>query len=147
MSTAPRTSKGSRNRASSDAADPDTGLRPSEVGQLKARLESELESLRERLRGRHASINEGDVDLADEMDQATRDQEHGYLLRLADKERKLLVQVERALSKIADGTYGLCEGTDEPIGFERLKARPWARYSIEYKEQVEREERDAKLAR
>ncbi|MFC3797670.1 TraR/DksA C4-type zinc finger protein [Cohnella sp. GCM10012308] len=39
-------------------------------------------------------------------------------------------EVERALSKIEDGTYGLCEISGEPIGYERLEAMPAARYSI-----------------
>lgn len=148
MSTPPNVnSKRIRGKASPEPVDEISGLRLSELALLKRKLGEELASLRERLRERHASINEGDIDLPDEIDQAARDQEHGYLLRLADKERKLLVEVQHALAKIDAGTYGVCEGTDEPIGFERLNARPWARYSIEYKEQLERDEQDAKLSR
>lgn len=69
------------------------------------------------------------------------------MLQLAEKERKLLQELEHALAKVDAGTYGVCEGTDEPIGFGRLNARPWARYSIAYKEQLEHDERDEKLAR
>ncbi|MDI4646083.1 TraR/DksA C4-type zinc finger protein [Cohnella hashimotonis] len=39
-------------------------------------------------------------------------------------------EVERALAKMEDGTYGLCEISGEPIGYERLEAMPVARYSI-----------------
>ena len=42
---------------------------------------------------------------------------------------------------MSEGTYGLCEGTGEPIGYSRLKLRPWARYSVEYQEELERAER------
>ncbi len=73
------------------------------------------------------------------MDVANRVSEQAYLLRLSDKEQKLLKQVNKALAKFELGEYGICEGTGEPIIFKRLKARPWTRYSIEYKEQLERE--------
>ena len=54
------------------------------------------------------------------------------------KERKLLNQIELALRKIAEEEYGFCEGTGEPISKKRLALRPWTRYSIEYKEELER---------
>ena len=131
-------------REQSEVADPDTGLTPTETMKLKGLLEDEREKLVERIRGHMAAAEEGDRDLADELDLATRDQDRGYVLRLADKEQKLLKEIDHALSKFGDNSYGICEGTDEPIGAGRLFARPWARYSIGYKEQLEREERDQK---
>ena len=62
-----------------------------------------------------------------------------YLIRFADKERKLLSEIEHALEKMRAGEYGVCEGTEEPIGFKRLELRPWTRYSVAYKEQMERD--------
>ncbi|MBX3271655.1 MAG: TraR/DksA C4-type zinc finger protein [Sandaracinaceae bacterium] len=49
--------------------------------------------------------------------------------------------IEHALAKLARGQYGLCEETDEPIGYARLRAQPWARYAITVQESVERSER------
>lgn len=43
----------------------------------------------------------------------------------------LLREIEYALKKIENRTFGICEETDEPINLERLKANPIARYSIE----------------
>ena len=43
-----------------------------------------------------------------------------------------LPEIERALAKINQGTYGICEKTGEFIGYKRLKAIPWARYSINH---------------
>ena len=128
-----------------DAIDEDSGLKQSEVAMLRERLLEERDAVRERMRTHLDSMNDGDRELPDEMDQATRDQELGLVLRIADKERKLLMELDRALAKIEDGSYGLCEGTGEPIGVGRLKARPWARYGVAYKEQLEREEREEKL--
>jgi DnaK suppressor protein len=50
--------------------------------------------------------------------------------------------VERALRKMEAGSYGVCELTGEPIGFERLRARPWSRHSLAAKERIEREDTD-----
>ena len=77
----------------------------------------------------------------DEADLASEDAEISLETRLMDRDAKLLREVERALDKVQNGTYGLCEGTDEPIGYARLKLRPWTRYSVTYKEELEREER------
>lgn len=51
-------------------------------------------------------------------------------LGLVDSERKLLEEVINALGRIENNTYGICEGNNEPIPRERLRAIPWARYCI-----------------
>lgn len=58
-----------------------------------------------------------------------------------------LMLVERALLKIEEGVYGLCEETEEPIGYERLVAVPWARYAVHVQEVRERKLRDFKVSR
>jgi DnaK suppressor protein len=77
--------------------------------------------------------------LPDEADQASRQSERAYFMRLADKESKLLRQIDYALSKFQRGIYGICEGTGDPIGLKRLELRPWTRYSLEHKEELERQ--------
>ena len=51
-------------------------------------------------------------------------------LGLMDSERRILLEIEDALYRIEDGTYGICEGDGEPIRRARLKAIPWARYCL-----------------
>ena len=76
----------------------------------------------------------------DEIDIAQRHTEQASLMRFADKERKLLGEIDHALEKMEkSGEYGVCEGTEEPISFKRLEVRPWTRYSVAHKEQLERE--------
>lgn len=106
---------------------------------LQSRLEAERRDLLAKLRHHLGEATEDTEPLADEMDIATRHQDQAYLLRLADKERKLLVEIDHALSKFASDTYGICEGTGEPIGLKRLEARPWTRFTIQHKELLERE--------
>ena len=51
-------------------------------------------------------------------------------LGLMDSERKLLKEIDNALSRIDNGTYGICESNSEPIPKQRLRAIPWARYCV-----------------
>lgn len=50
-----------------------------------------------------------------------------------------LREIEAALYRIDDGSYGICEETEEAIGEKRLQKMPWARLSIGAAEQIERE--------
>jgi RNA polymerase-binding protein DksA len=71
-------------------------------------------------------------------DAGTDNYEMENTLGLMDSERKLIVEIDHALSRIEDGTYGICEGSDEPIPKERLKAIPWARYCVAYASLLEK---------
>jgi DnaK suppressor protein len=117
------------------------GLLPAEVALLRKALLEARDAI-ERRRSAHVDVAlPTESHLADEMDLASRDQDMGFALLLAGKDQSLGAEVEAALKRMDDGTYGLCEGTDESIGFRRLEARPWTRYSVGYQEQLEREER------
>ena len=71
-------------------------------------------------------------------DMGTDNYEQEFTLGLVEKDRNLLREINTALAKIQDGTYGLCEGTGKPISKPRLEAQPWAKYSIEYARQLEK---------
>jgi RNA polymerase-binding protein DksA len=64
--------------------------------------------------------------------------EHEFTLGLLQSERAVLQEIDEALERIANGTYGICLGTGKPINKARLRARPWARYCIEYARMVEK---------
>ena len=70
-------------------------------------------------------------------DLGTDNYEQEFALDLIDTERKLLLEIDEALARIQDKTYGICLGTQLPISNARLKAQPWTRYSIEYKRKLE----------
>lgn len=59
-------------------------------------------------------------------------------LTLVDSERRLLEEIDDALQRIANGTYGMCLGSGKPIAKKRLQAIPWTKYSIEYAAQMEK---------
>lgn len=71
-------------------------------------------------------------------DMGTDNYEQEFTLGLVEKDRLVLREVNQALAKIQDGTYGICEGTGKPIGKPRLEAQPWAKYSIEYARMLEK---------
>lgn len=82
-------------------------------------------------------------DISDETDLASVETDQEVNMKLAEAERQKLSLIEKALRKIDanDGTYGLCEGTGDPIGFKRLQIQPWALYSLRYQEDLERNRR------
>lgn len=117
-------------------------LSADELVAFKTRLLEIREDLATRIRDRANTAKvDGNDDLIEEMDQANRATEEAFNMRLLDKEVKHLREVDVALAKFDEGTYGICEGTDEPIERGRLEARPWTRYSVAYKEQLEREKK------
>ena len=63
--------------------------------------------------------------------------EQELALGLMDSERKLLNEIDSALQRIDEGTYGICEGTGQSISKARLEAQPWARYCVEYAQLLE----------
>jgi DnaK suppressor protein len=64
--------------------------------------------------------------------------EQEFALGLMDSERKLLREIDEALERIEQKTYGICLGTGEPIRRARLEAQPWAKYSVEYARKLEK---------
>ena len=118
-------------------------LTPAQQKELVSALNEKRDELLSALKNRRSGSQQGDTraGTGDEADQATEDAEVALETRLMDRDAKLLREVERALEKVKNGTYGLCEGTEEPIGYARLKLRPWTRYSVTYKEELEREQK------
>ncbi len=75
---------------------------------------------------------------SDEVDHATISADSAIEQAISNKQLKELKDVEYALFKIKNGTYGICEMCEEPIGEERLKVKPQAKYCILCREIVEK---------
>jgi DnaK suppressor protein len=121
-----------------NAARSSSGLSAAEVAGLAHRLEAERRTLEARLVVRRERLATPSSREPDDADWATSTEDQSLLARLVDRDTKLLVEIERALARVAAGTYGVCELSGEPIGLPRLQARPWARHAAEVKETVER---------
>ena len=88
-----------------------------------------------------ASLSAGGISEADLTDRASVETDRALELRTRDRARKLISKIDQALERLANGTYGYCEESGEPIGLRRLEARPIATLSIEAQERHERMER------
>lgn len=77
----------------------------------------------------------------DEGDLAVSELSLSLTLRLQERQAQLLQKVDRALAKIEEGSFGLCEQCEEPLNINRLKARPVATLCIACKEEQESKER------
>jgi DnaK suppressor protein len=77
----------------------------------------------------------------DPTDRASLESDRNAMLRIRDRERKLIAKIDDALKRISDGSYGLCEECGGPIGLERLKARPVTTLCIGCKSAQEAQER------
>src|SRR6266550_2110587 len=75
------------------------------------------------------------------MDLASSEYIQSFEFRLRGREKSLLSKLDLALKKIEDGSFGVCEICEEPIGKKRLEARPETTLCIKCKEDQEREER------
>lgn len=83
-------------------------------------------------------------DLMDESDHAAAVIQQSLELNVVERDRYLLREIDHALAKFEDATYGICEDSEEPIDEARLDAQPWTRYSVEAAEA--REKRAKKYA-
>ena len=63
--------------------------------------------------------------------------EQEFALGLLDGERRLLREIDSALQRTTDKTYGICAATGKPISKPRLEAQPWARHCVEYARMLE----------
>jgi RNA polymerase-binding transcription factor DksA len=94
--------------------------------ELRRRREALLSESSERTAESRETFERGGLD---EMEIARERSERDTLVAEISQEEAELAEVEAALGRIREGTYGLCEMTREPIPVERLRAVPWTRFS------------------
>ena len=112
-----------------------------QIDDLRKRLEERRTALMTDIEGKRGEEREVIHDVGDEMDEASNEGATALSAKLLERDAQLLREINRALEKMREGSYGLCEGTGEQIGFPRLNLRPWARYSVAYQEELEHEAR------
>jgi RNA polymerase-binding protein DksA len=111
-------------------------MNAAQLGFFRERLEALRQELLDNANSTSESLRETD-NVADPSDRATIEEEQRLELRTRDRERKLLQKVDQALARVESGEYGWCEDTGEPIGLERLLARPTASLTLEAQERRE----------
>ena len=108
-----------------------------EMNKFKAILESKQAEITGSLRNRDDNAIEKAPDALDEVQLAG---ERELAIRNLDRNSKLMNQIRRALDRIADESYGICQHCDEDISPKRMNAVPWAAFCIKCQEQVDRRE-------
>ncbi|MDY6879264.1 MAG: TraR/DksA C4-type zinc finger protein [Desulfatiglans sp.] len=105
---------------------------------LLLQMAHELVADKKRVIGEFSMPNEP---LADLFDQASKESDTGFSLRLKEREGRLIAKIESAMEKLEIGDYGLCEDCGRNISEERLAARPMATLCIRCKKEQEAREK------
>lgn len=127
------------------------GLSASQLRVLEDRLIELKNEIKESLASKSDVFNTQAVNESlikgDDAEVAEKQRQSNAALQELDMLKNRLLLVERALKKIEHGVYGICEETEEPIGYERLIVIPWARYGVKVQELRERRLRDFRVNR
>lgn len=113
-----------------------------ELNQFQAILLARVAELERVLRGRDLIRVEQSADQVDEVQQAS---ERALAISNLDRETQQLRQARRALRRIQQGSFGVCEQCGESIHFKRLSAVPWSAFCIECQEQLDRNRQEARI--
>lgn len=101
------------------------------LGEKRTELLADIARLKEEAR------DSGDAEVRDQTDDATAQQGNAEALEEVTLESQTLEQVEDALKRVADGTYGKCIVCGRPIAPARLEAIPWTPYCLEHQEKLD----------
>ncbi len=121
-------------------------MRKTELVKFRKNLEKERDRISQALAKRSKIIQHagdeagGDASKAHSnhmADQGSDEFQYETTIKYASTEGQLLYQVEQALARIEDGSYGKCESCQSAINIERLRALPYAHLCIECKEKEE----------
>jgi DnaK suppressor protein len=88
-----------------------------------------------------AGMTDNEENFPDPTDRATLESDRNFILRIRDRERKLIMKIREALQRIEEGHFGQCDECGDDIGIERLNARPVTTLCIECKRKQEAMER------
>lgn len=116
-------------------------LKKSEIAKFKKRLEEMRSHLTHSLRGSSEEVKKPDEATGysqHQADQGTDDFDRTISLEVTSREYNLLKLIERALEKIDEGTYGICDITGDEIPLPRLEAVPYATMTVKAQDQLEK---------
>jgi DnaK suppressor protein len=115
-------------------------LTTTQIATLRTKLDTERERLAKRLAEDANELAQTVAAEPGDIEDAAADEAGSFRSNtLRERERVQLIEVEAALARMDDGTYGICEDTDEPIPYRRLELEPTTRFTVAALEQRERE--------
>jgi DnaK suppressor protein len=104
-------------------------------------LKMRVDLVHEIARRSKATTEPGAQDIGDVLDSVSEERTRELDMILTDREKRKLLQIDDALDRIEDGTYGQCEECGVKIPRARLKVLPFAKFCVECQEKNEREEK------
>lgn len=116
-------------------------LKKADIAKFKKRLEEMQRQLTQSLKGSTAEVKKPDEATGysqHQADQGTDDFDRTISLEVTSREYNILRQIERALEKIQENTYGICDITGQEIPLARLEAVPYATMTVKAQEQLEK---------
>lgn len=116
-------------------------LKKTEIAKFKRRLEEMRGQITRILQGSTADVKTPDEATGysqHQADQGTDDFDRTISLEVTSKEYEMLRQIDRALEKIDENTYGICDVTNQEIPLARLEAVPYATMTVKAQEQLEK---------
>jgi len=107
-------------------------VRETDIKFFKQMLEERKSQILKNIHGSSQELNElhSNHEVMDEGDFAAVSTDNMINEEILAAQQKELHEIEEALAKIQNGTYGICEMCEEPIGMQRLKVKPYAKYCI-----------------
>ena len=112
-------------------------MKKKDVAFFKKLLSNQLEELLEQADDTVSGMTTPKENFPDPTDRASLEADRNFMLRIRDRESKLIKKIKKALERIDNGTFGICESCGENISIKRLKARPVTTQCIECKTKEE----------
>lgn len=104
---------------------------------FKELLTQRLEDLLHQADDTVSGMTDQKENFPDPTDRASHESNRNFMLRIRDREHKLIKKIRSALERIENGNFGICEQCEEEISIERLKARPVTTQCIDCKSKEE----------
>ena len=112
-------------------------MKKKDVEYFQELLSEQLEELLSQADDTVSGMTDPKENFPDPTDRAALEADRNFMLRIRDREHKLIKKIKKALERIEKGTFGICESCGEEISVKRLKARPVTSHCIECKSKEE----------
>ena len=112
-------------------------MKKKDIDYFKNLLSTRLEELLNQAEDTVTGMTTANENFPDPTDRAALESDRNFMLRIRDREHKLIKKIKKALERIDNGTFGICETCGEEIAVKRLKARPVTSQCIECKSKEE----------
>ena len=116
-------------------------MKKKDIEYFKALLDERLEELLSQAGDTLSGMTDQKENFPDPTDRASLETDRNFMLRIRDREHKLIKKIKKALNRIETGTFGICDTCGEPISIKRLKARPVTTQCIDCKTKEEAKEK------